>query len=946
MKNLLKTSLLFILILNLIPYSTLPSSLMGSDISWRCIGRDSFMIKLSLYRDCTGVVLNNSMNITLKCSSSGTTISTLALPQTSITDITPTCLGSCTKCSNPNCSFPYGIEKYEFRGLAILTSAGSCCDVKIIFSYNSRSGLITTGAANQSFYTEALLNRCVSPCDNSPEFSNHQGILCIGQDFVFNSGLTDPDSNSNGSPMDSFSYEMSQPMIAYNTYPSWSTGYSYDKPVYFWGFPSSSLAFPRGFHLDPLTGDISFRPMKIEVTILCIKVNEFRNGVKIAELKREMTLIVINCPNNHAPSNGPAVYYKEVCAGDSVTFSIFSNDLDPNDSLSITHSGNIPGAVWSDNNGQVQHPTVNFSWVPADSQISNVPYLFFVSTSDNACLIPGRYTHAYQVLVKPYPKGNMSVSDSCEGNYYFSARTITGSFPTYLWNRNSLPDSFTKTGNSFYHKFSRPGLFPFSMAINSRGCITNYVDTVVVDTFLQASLPADTQICQNNTILINPTWSGARGKPAFRWSTSAADTLDHLNLQVTRDTIITLNISDQSNCVLKKSMKISIFPLPMVLAGPDLRICQGDSVILKASGAFRYLWSNGDTNPEIRLKPMKTTTYILYGWSDKGCVQNDAVEIFVYPLPIAEAGKNKEICFGEQTVLRASGGIGYDWHTNNVSDSITVKPLVSTWFNVRVFDLNGCSASDSVFVKVNPLPLAEAGIDTGICNGHLIKLTASGGTKYLWSTGDSTAATSYIVTNAGYQYVTVWNSFGCEKTDSVFVDVYPVPIAKFSASPVSGNVPLTVNFYDSSSVSSGSIAEYYWDFDNSNYSNVKNPVFIFNDSGSFDIRLTVKTDKGCTKSVLKQKLVNTIKVSIADNLKESVIEIIPNPAKDFVIIRVKSGYLKSISLINSVGKTILYRQNLNSTETKIQRPLSGKGVYLLHIISSDNRVFNTKVIFE
>ena len=64
-----------------------------------------------------------------------------------------------------------------------------------------------------------------------------------------------------------------------------------------------------------------FRPMKIEVTVMAIEIKEFRGGVHIGTIRRDLQIIVINCPNNHPPVlSGP--YYKEVCAGSTVTFSI------------------------------------------------------------------------------------------------------------------------------------------------------------------------------------------------------------------------------------------------------------------------------------------------------------------------------------------------------------------------------------------------------------------------------------------------------------------------------------------------------------------------------------------------------------------------------------------------------------------------------------------------
>jgi hypothetical protein len=75
------------------------------------------------------------------------------------------------------------------------------------------------------------------------------------------------------------------------------------------------------------------------------------------------------------------------------------------------------------------------------------------------------------------------------------------------------------------------------------------------------------------------------------------------------------------------------------------------------------------------------------------------------------------------------------WSNGATSTSITVSPTATTTYNVTVTDGNGCQASTSVTVTVHPLPTPSISGDTEICTGTTTRLTASGGTGYLWSTG-------------------------------------------------------------------------------------------------------------------------------------------------------------------------------------------------------------------
>ncbi|MEA3497298.1 MAG: hypothetical protein U9R42_14820, partial [Bacteroidota bacterium] len=179
------------------------NSIMGGELTWTCVGVDSFLIKLVLYRDCNAIQIG-TVSIPITCNSTNQNITTVSISTPAVADITPVCDTLCTKCSNATCSFPYGIEEITYQKLVILSSAGSCCELVLSYSLYFRNYAITTGAANKNFYIDAMMNRCLNPCDNSPQFTNSPVIIaCIGRDFVFNNGVNDQDKDSLGGLSDS-----------------------------------------------------------------------------------------------------------------------------------------------------------------------------------------------------------------------------------------------------------------------------------------------------------------------------------------------------------------------------------------------------------------------------------------------------------------------------------------------------------------------------------------------------------------------------------------------------------------------------------------------------------------------------------------------------------------------------------------------------------------------
>jgi len=214
---------------------------LGGEITWNQVGKDSFLVDVIFYRDCNGIS-GGSLMLYVKCISTSSSIGSWSISKPGGVDITPVCKSSCSRCVSSSCSFPYGVQKYIYSQLIILTNAGSCCDIKLNTQVCCRSSSITTGAANANFFIEAKMNRCLNSKNNSPQFNNNPVIIaCVGQDIAFNYGAFNNDSTNIS---DSFSYEWTPPLSNTGVNIAFTGSYSYDKPVFFWGFPNTNLPFP------------------------------------------------------------------------------------------------------------------------------------------------------------------------------------------------------------------------------------------------------------------------------------------------------------------------------------------------------------------------------------------------------------------------------------------------------------------------------------------------------------------------------------------------------------------------------------------------------------------------------------------------------------------------------------------------------------------------------
>jgi len=140
--------------------------------------------------------------------------------------------------------------------------------------------------------------------------------------------------------------------------------------------------------------------------------------------------------------------------------------------------------------------------------------------------------------------------------------------------------------------------------------------------------------------------------------------------------------------------------------------------------------------------------------------------------------ESRQICIGDSTILIAipsSEKFHLTWSTGDTIDSITVSPTMTTTYYVTAHE-NNITLIDSITVYVGHLDNPDAGNDISICLNSSGTLTASGGSIYSWSTGETTASIVVNPTVSARYFVTI-RDFECVAVDSVMVTVMDLPNA-------------------------------------------------------------------------------------------------------------------------------------------------------------------------
>jgi hypothetical protein len=188
---------------------------------------------------------------------------------------------------------------------------------------------------------------------------------------------------------------------------------------------------------------------------------------------------------------------------------------------------------------------------------------------------------------------------------------------------------------------------------------------------------------------------------------------------------------------------------PEVYIGNDTTLCTNDPYYLDTGPGYAgYLWQNGETTQTTQAG--SSGLYWCQVTGDGGCTDTDSINLFINPIPEANAGPDQTIANGTSITLQGSvtggsGSFSYHWQPENmlvdpfVLQPLTVNMTFTTMFTLTVTDNQGeCTDLDQVLITVlggalSCNPVADPSI---ICYGEqsMLQAMASGGSgNYIYS---------------------------------------------------------------------------------------------------------------------------------------------------------------------------------------------------------------------
>lgn len=471
-----------------------------------------------------------------------------------------------------------------------------------------------------------------------------------------------------------------------------------------------------------------------------------------------------------------------------------------NNTSAINAPDNITTWAWDFGDGN----TSNLQNPPAHQYAASGNYsITLTTTSNNGCVD----NIVVPITIHPSPTAAFTVNDDCAGiaaNFVDNSSIPIGAITSWEWD---FGDGNTSAAQNPSHTYASDGTFTAELIVTSdQGC----TDTVQ----------------GNTTRFPNPT----------------------------ADFTMTNECEYDASTVTNNSF----------IGAPDV--------------ISTWAWNFDDGNTSAVQNP-GTHNYATFGTynvsltvtSNNGCSDNLVVPVDIYPEPSATFTITDDCVDLAPTINNtssvASGSIStYQWDMGDGTSSNAQTPNhvygSNGTYNVELITITDMGCEDTMMAPTtrHAIPSANFTVNN-VCVYDAITVTETANiaapdniASFDWDLGDGNTGTG---ATANYTYaapgnynitLTTTSNQGCTDNIILPVTIHPQPTADFMSDMICVNTPPTT-FTDLSSISTGSITNWDWQFGDGTAANGANVTNAYAASGTFNATLDVTSDFGCTHSV-------------------------------------------------------------------------------------------------
>lgn len=408
---------------------------------------------------------------------------------------------------------------------------------------------------------------------------------------------------------------------------------------------------------------------------------------------------------------------------------------------------------------------------------------------------PAQQGASYGSQTYPYLPNNCPTNSpptGAEGVMFMNFADYTDDVAMYMFTDEQKARMQTAMLNSPYRKF-----------LGTHGLCSTGAATVVANFSISPSV-----IFQGQSVSITDL-STTTSPPITSWNYfSAASTVTTSTLQNPSFTFNTSGIhtisltitSAGTNASTTKTLQVNACPIPTVnvntINASCAGLCNGSASMVSNGGApFAYSWTPSVSSSSVATG-LCAGSYTCVITNSCGVSVTKLVNITSPPSLIVNINvAGAPACLGSAVNLTSSISGGspayiYNWSTGSNLSAITVTPTVMpvTVFSLTVTDTQGCSASKTVSITVNPIPsITVTPANQTICSGKTATVSLSGAQNYTTNPGAITLSTFTVSPASTTVYtVTGITQFGCvgTKRDTIKVVTPPTIFSNVSSNTV------------------------------------------------------------------------------------------------------------------------------------------------------------------
>ncbi|MFT6717044.1 MAG: gliding motility-associated-like protein, partial [Saprospiraceae bacterium] len=511
--------------------------------------------------------------------------------------------------------------------------------------------------------------------------------------------------------------------------------------------------------------------------------------------------------------------------------------------------------------------------------------------TDQSC----RDTTTNTVTVFPTPIAVAAIDNFCVYDslaFFSNASSIVapGVIAGYTWD---FGDGTNSGLNNPKHLYGTAGVYNVSLTATSTDGCTNEITSMAEAYPIPTPLFTFSDVCRYDAVAFDATTSNISSGAItdYTWSFgdgrngTSANTTNLYALEGTYN--VELIVNSNNNCKDTVSEDVTIFPVPVAAfvfndecLGEAINFSSATTSIPNPGVIANYSWSFGDGNTSTSTNPPH-----LYGAaasyavrlsvsSTDGCINEIITTATTHPKPIAAFTFNDRCTYDlftfDATISSVANGgtvANYAWRfgDGNTGSGVTASNLYSVdgTYNVELITTsdNNCLDTTQSIATVFPVPTAEFSFLNQCLNLPISFYAGSSAVNnpdsivtYTWDFAGTTATSSGTIREFTFATVdtflvqlTVSTSKNCSHDTSALAIVHPLPSPSFTFGKVCEETPIT--FTNTTSISTGSIIGYSWDFGNSTTSNLQNPIATYNSAGPFNVNLIATSVNRCEAAI-------------------------------------------------------------------------------------------------